>query len=379
MRLRNLESRVFFGLVLLITALFLWMVRGFLFPVFWAAVFAVLFRPFFLRTADLLRGRRSAAAFLCYTGRGGRGRGSHGHCWSVRWRSRRWALYTGLTTGAISLQAPIALAERSLPRAVDVLARYGIGIEQVRTSMEGAAIAATQYIGGQALAIGQNALSVTIHFGLMLYFLFFFFRDGERIVAGIIRALPMGDAREARLLARFAAVSRATVKGTLLVAAAQGALGGILFAIVGIQGAVFWGVVMGVLSLLPAIGAALVWVPAAVILLATGAVWQAVVVVIGGTFVIGLVDNLLRPILVGREAQMPDYLGAAHHARRHHHVRHRRLRGGPRGRGALPGDVGDVRRGIRAARQLRPARRTRPPSPAPAPASELSVSTAEGG
>jgi predicted PurR-regulated permease PerM len=307
MRLRNLESRVFFGLVLLITALFLWMVRGFLFPVFWAAVFAVLFRPLFLRTVHLLRGRRGAAAFLSTLA-----------VVAVvvvptallvgALAQQALALYTGLTTGAISLQAPIAFVERSLPRAVDVLARYGIGIEQVRTSMEGAAIAATQFVGGQALALGQNALVVAIHFGLMLYFLFFFFRDGERIVAGIIRALPMGDAREARLLARFAAVARATVKGTLLVAAAQGVLGGILFALVGIQGAVFWGVVMGVLSLLPAIGAALVWAPAAVILLATGAVWQAIVVVVGGTFVIGLVDNLLRPILVGREAQMPDYL-----------------------------------------------------------------------
>jgi predicted PurR-regulated permease PerM len=307
MRLRNLESRVFFGLVLLITALFLWMVRGFLFPVFWAAVFAVLFRPFFLRTADLLRGRRSAAALLSTlavvvvvvvpTG-----------LLIGALAQQALGLYTGLTTGAISLQAPIAFAERSLPRVVDALARYGIGIEQVRTSMETSAIAATQFIGGQALAIGQNALSVAIHFGLMLYFLFFFFRDGERIVAGIIRALPLGDAREARLLARFAAVARATVKGTLLVAAAQGALGGILFALVGIQGAVFWGVVMGVLSLLPAIGAALVWAPAALILLATGAVWEGIIVIVGGTFVIGLVDNLLRPILVGREAQMPDYL-----------------------------------------------------------------------
>jgi energy-coupling factor transporter ATP-binding protein EcfA2 len=98
------------------------------------------------------------------------------------------------------------------------------------------------------------------------------------------------------------------VKGTIVVAAVQGAIGGVLFALLGIQAAVFWGVAMGVLSLLPAVGAALVWVPAAVVLLATGAFWKAMALIAGGTLAIGLVDNVLRPILIGRETRMPDYL-----------------------------------------------------------------------
>jgi predicted PurR-regulated permease PerM len=307
MNTRRFEGRTFVALVLVTTAAFLWMVRGFLAPVFWAAVLAVLFQPAYRRSLELTRGRAAAASTLSLllvvlvvlipTGL----------LLAAVAQQALW-LYNGILSGDISLQAPLEFLERTLPAATEILARAGLSIEQLRASLEGSAVIATQFVAARALTIGQNALRTAVMFVLMLYFLFFFFRDGERIVAGIARALPMGDDRERRLLRKFAEVSRATVKGTLIVAAVQGALGGIMFAIVGIQAAIFWAVVMGILSLLPAVGAALVWIPAAIILIATGAVWQAVVVIIGGTLVIGVVDNLLRPILVGRAAEMPDYL-----------------------------------------------------------------------
>jgi predicted PurR-regulated permease PerM len=307
MRMRTFESRVFLGLVLVVTAVFLWMVRGFLMPVFWAAVFAVLFQPLYRRTLRTVRGREAAAAgvmtllvvfsvvipaALLFT--------------AVA-QQALW-LYNRVATGDINMNAPAELAERWLPALTTTLGRYGVDMDQLRTSLENSAALGAQFIASRALTLGQNALTTAVMFALMLYLLFFFFRDGERMVAGLVRALPMGDERERRLLRKFAEVSRATVKGTLIVGAVQGALGGIMFALVGIQAAVFWGVVMGVLSLLPAVGAALVWIPAAIILIATGAVWQAVVVIVGGSLVIGLVDNLLRPILVGRATEMPDYL-----------------------------------------------------------------------
>jgi predicted PurR-regulated permease PerM len=307
MNTRRFEGRTFVALVLVTTAAFLWMVRGFLAPVFWAAVLAVLFQPAYRRSLELARGRAAAASTLSLllvvlvvlipTGL----------LLAAVAQQALW-LYNGILSGDISLQAPLEFLERTLPAATEILARAGMSIEQLRASLEGSAVIATQFVAARALTIGQNALRTAVMFVLMLYFLFFFFRDGERIVAGIVRALPMGDDRERRLLRKFAEVSRATVKGTLIVAAVQGALGGIMFAIVGIQAAIFWAVVMGILSLLPAVGAALVWIPAAIILIATGAIWQAVVVIIGGTLVIGVVDNLLRPILVGRAAEMPDYL-----------------------------------------------------------------------
>lgn len=307
MRLVNLESRVFVGLVIVTTVLFLWVVRGFLMPVFWATVFAVLFQPVVRRYNDAMPRWPGFAAFLAtltvvvvvlvpfsllVTAVARQG----------------IALYQRFAAGEIDLNRPVEFLERQIPVISGLLDRYGIDIDRVRASIESAAVTTGQYIGSQALAIGQDTLTVAVKFALMLYFLFFFLRDGPRITDAIVQAVPMGDARERRLLDKFAEVSRATVKGTLVVATVQGTLGGIMFAIVGIQAAVFWGVVMGVLSLLPAVGAFLVWMPAAILFAISGVWWKALFLVVGGTLVVGLVDNLLRPILVGRETKMPDYL-----------------------------------------------------------------------
>ncbi len=103
-------------------------------------------------------------------------------------------------------------------------------------------------------------------------------------------------------------MSRATIKGTLVVGLVQGAIGGIAFAVLGISAPVLWGVVMALLSILPAVGTALVWLPAAIFLIVNGQIVGGVALILIGVFVIGLIDNLLRPILVGRDTRMPDYL-----------------------------------------------------------------------
>jgi predicted PurR-regulated permease PerM len=173
---------------------------------------------------------------------------------------------------------------------------------------QSAAVAASRYIAQSALSIGQGTLRSAVFFFLMLYLLFFFLRDGPRMLESLVRALPLGDQRERLLLARFAEVSRATIKGTLVVGIVQGAIGGIAFALLGIGAPVLWGVIMALLSIIPAVGPALVWIPAAVMLIVGGDYVGAGVLIAIGVFVIGLVDNLLRPILVGRDTQMPDYL-----------------------------------------------------------------------
>ena len=145
-------------------------------------------------------------------------------------------------------------------------------------------------------------------FFIMLYLLFFALRDGETMLSKAMWALPLGDQRERDLFGKFAEVGRATIKGTLVVGGVQGILGGIMFAILGIQGAVFWGVVMIFLSILPAVGATLVWLPAAIFLMLGGALGKGVILLVYGFLVIGLADNILRPILVGRDTKMPDWL-----------------------------------------------------------------------
>lgn len=307
MRLKNLESRAFLALVILTTITFFWLVRAFLLPVFWAAVLAILFRPVSKRWEELLPGKPSLVAFLTTVtvtlvvlipvG-----------LLSAAVAQQAIALYQRIAAGNVDLQAPIDYVERQLPLISGMLNDYGVDTTNLRTSIETAAMSLSQYIATQALALGQNALVVTALFAMMLYFLFFFVRDGQAIVEGMVRALPLGDVRERRLFSKFAEVARATIKGTLVVATVQGALGGVMFAIVGIEGATFWAVVMGVLSLLPAVGAFLVWGPAAIYFIVTGVYWKAIFLIIVGSLVIGLIDNLLRPILVGRETKMPDYL-----------------------------------------------------------------------
>lgn len=306
-RLRQLESRIFLALVLATTIAFVWMIRSFLLPVFWAAVFAILFQRQFRFFTRLSGGRRSVGAVLSTL--------------SVVFlvvlpfalllavlARQALLLYQRIASGEINVQAPMEFIERNLPAVARFLETYGVSLAEARAGIQEASVGATQFIAGRALAFGQNALTITVLFGLMLYLLFFFFRDGDRILQGIANVLPLGGDRKRRLLTKFADVARATVKGNLIVAATQGALGALLFWIVGIETAVFWGVVMAILSLLPAVGAGLVWLPAALILFYGAQVWQGLVVVAGGVFVIGLVDNLLRPILVGRDVKMPDYL-----------------------------------------------------------------------
>ena len=142
----------------------------------------------------------------------------------------------------------------------------------------------------------------------MLYVLFFFLRDGQALVRRLRDAVPLDADVKRSLATKFATVIRATVKGNIVVAMVQGALGGLIFWLLGLHAPVLWGVLMVFLSLLPAVGAAVVWFPVAVYLLVSGEVWQGGVLMAYGVLVIGLVDNLLRPMLVGKDTRMPDYL-----------------------------------------------------------------------
>jgi len=110
------------------------------------------------------------------------------------------------------------------------------------------------------------------------------------------------------MLEKFVSVTRATLKGTILIGIAQGVLGGLAFWAVGLDGAVFWGTVMTVLSIIPGVGGAIIWVPAAIILISTGEVWRALALVAFCGLVVGSVDNLLRPRLVGKDIKMHELL-----------------------------------------------------------------------
>jgi predicted PurR-regulated permease PerM len=124
----------------------------------------------------------------------------------------------------------------------------------------------------------------------------------------MVRALPLGDTRERMLFALFAEVTRATIKGNIVIAIIQGSIGGITLSALGVHAAILWGVLMAFASLIPAVGSALVWVPIALYLVAIGNTTSALILTGIGAGVIGMLDNVLRPILVGRDTKLPDYL-----------------------------------------------------------------------
>ena len=212
----------------------------------------------------------------------------------------------GLPAGAV-FASGLALREH-VPQLLAFMESTGLDPARLQSQLSSSAVQLSQLIASRALAIGQDTLRITVYFFLMLYLLFFFLRDGQRMLDAATHALPLGDERERLLLRRFAEVSRATLKGTLVVAVVQGTIGGLAFSVLGIGSAVLWGVAMAVLSILPVVGSALIWFPAAVVLILGDRLIAGIGLIIVGALVMGVVDNLLRPVLVGRDTRMPDYL-----------------------------------------------------------------------
>lgn len=163
-------------------------------------------------------------------------------------------------------------------------------------------------IARQAVAFGGGVFGFVLAFGVGLYVTYFLLRDGKRVGEIVTAALPLERSVADRLVDKFLGIVRATIKGSVVVGLVQGALGAITFWIVGMPSIVLFGVLMAIFSLLPALGPALVWAPVAIYLLATGAIWEGVLVIISGVAVIGMADNLLRPILVGRDTGIPDWI-----------------------------------------------------------------------
>ncbi len=290
-----------------ITAAFFGMIRPFLMAIFWAALLALVFqRPYRLLRLRL-RGRSNLAASL-----------------StllivlivvlpvslivLALVNQSVEVYQKIQSGEWDLAKVVDFIQRELPHLEELLEDAGFPPERLRESLSSFAVTATGAIADRLLLYTQNAIAFTAQFFLMLYVLFFFLRDGRKMMRDIINVLPFGNAWERMLINRFSSVARATLKGTLIVAVVQGTIGGLMFALLGIDGALFWGVVMTLLSLLPVGGSGLVWAPTAVILAVQGLWGKAVALLIVGALGIGLIDNLLRPILVGRDTKMPDYL-----------------------------------------------------------------------
>jgi predicted PurR-regulated permease PerM len=305
----NLRTAFVLLLVVAVTVLFLAVTWPFFKPLLLGALLAGLFHPLYRWITRLLGGRPSLGAALTLL----------------------VLLVLGL--GPVSaflgivLQQALTMSDQAIPwlnrhlgaattfdvhewveQKFPALANYVPSQEQLLQQVGTAAKAAGTFLVGFASRMTATTAAFLLNLFVMLYAMFFFFRDGHKILERIFYYTPLNDEDETRMLTQFASITRATIKGTLVIGVIQGALAGIAFRVAGIEGAAFWGTIMTILSIIPGIGAALVWVPAAIILFITGQHLTALLLAAWCAAVVGTVDNFLRPVLVGRDAKMPDLL-----------------------------------------------------------------------
>ena len=308
----NLPPRPENRVVLLLVAVSLalgWILLPFFGTIMWGAILALLFAPLYRRLLPRLGLRRTPAALLTLlvvliivilplvlvTAALAR---------------EAALLYQRVQTGELNPGLYFHGVFDALPHWVTALLdRFGLfDFDTVQRRLAAGVAQGSKFFASHALGIGQNAFEFIASLVIALYLAFFLIRDGEAVGRALRRAIPLAPAHKRDLVGKFTTVIRATVKGNLLVAAIQGALGGVAFWFLGVGGALLWGVLMAFLSLVPAVGAGLVWLPVALYFLVTGALWQGVALIAWGVLAIGLIDNLLRPLLVGKDTGMPDYV-----------------------------------------------------------------------
>jgi predicted PurR-regulated permease PerM len=302
-------DRAFLILLIAVSLAFAWILWPFYGAILWAIVFATVFTPAHRRLLSSMRHWPNLAALvtvllivtvvllpLMLT--------------AMSVVQEATSLYEKIERGEVDFGRSLAQLLQALPAwATDLLARIGINdIGDVQSRLSAALKEGSQFLASQAVAIGQGTAHFFVSFFLMLYLLFFFLRDGGELSQRLKEAIPLRSEQKKALFSKFTNVIRAMFKGTMLVAALQGVLGGLIFWFLDVPAPALWGVVMAFLSLLPAIGTASVWFPVALYLLAIGAVWQGIVLIAYGALVIGLVDNLLRPFLIGMDTKLPDYV-----------------------------------------------------------------------
>jgi predicted PurR-regulated permease PerM len=298
----RIQNTFFFGLLAIVTVVFVWLIKDFLMPVFWAIVLGIVFYPVHLKWLKILRYKSLASLVTLFT-------------ILIIVFVPLWIIGGLVVDESVRVYNQfsgfdIASSQTSLIERTAVVLGYieplNISESHIKEKLVVFAQATTSWLAGQAVVIGQATLSIVVSFFVMLYLLFFILKDGPSISARIKRVLPLGEDREQALITNVANITRSIFKGTLIIALIQGTIGGILFWIAGIEGALLWGVVMTLLSIIPAIGPGVVWFPAGIILLLTGSVWEGALILAGGIFLVSVIDNVLRPLLVGRGARIPD-------------------------------------------------------------------------
>jgi len=291
----------FFIIMGLVTVLFLYLLKPFFFPIFWAAVIAGIFRPLYRRINGRLNRPSLSTAILFLI---------------IVLIIFLPALIIGTLVFRESLQLYETLKpdaqniDRNFRHIIDALADNPFAdlfrinraflVEKTAEVVGGI----TNYIFVHLKELTQNTIGLIVKMAIMLYTLFFFIRDGEKFLRMAMRLSNLGMGRESFLYERFIVTARSTLKVTLIIGGIQGILGGLIFIATNVEGALIWGLLMILTAIIPVLGCSIIWAPAGVLMLLTGHIWEGVLILAAGVLVISTVDNLLRPILIGKDVEM---------------------------------------------------------------------------
>jgi len=311
-RLRKLKaekfSRYFLLLALIgIMVVFFNMVKIFLVPVMLAAVFTALFYPFFKRLLKIFRNNRGLSSLVC--------------CLVLL---LGLLVPTYVVIDLVSREA-IDFSDTAEHKVRDIIEKGDQGplgkikefgwFQQIswsevdwQSSVQSGAKTMANILTTVINKTSRGTIQLVTSLFITLFTMFYFFRDGDQLVQRLKYLSPLDEIYEEALIFRFVSVSKATIRGTLLIGLMQGILGGFTLWIFGVSSAVLWGVVMVILSIIPLVGAWLVLYPAGIIQIITGNIWQGLAIILISVFVIGNIDNILRPRLVGRDAGMHDLM-----------------------------------------------------------------------
>lgn len=304
-----LANKAFVLMLVAVSLLFGWILWPFFGALLWGVVLAIVFAPFHRRVLARLREWPSLAALttlavivlsvllpLAFL--------------SASLVREGAGFYERMQSGELDFGRYFEQVMQALPPWVtERMNQLGWGnVAALKQKLSTAVSQGTSLIAAQALSIGQNTFEFVIHFFITIYLVFFLLRDGAHLAVRINAAVPLDEHDKRELRRKFTTVIRAAVKGNVVVAIVQGTLGGLAFWFLGVNGALLWAVIMAFLSLLPAVGGALVWLPVALYFLLNGEYGKGAGLIAYGVLVIGMVDNVLRPILVGKDTKMPDYV-----------------------------------------------------------------------
>ncbi len=301
----SFQNVIFFAFLTIVTVFLGYLLKPFFFAIFWAVLIAAIFAPLNRRlTLRFKRPNLSAGLTLASV--------------LVAMILPLGLLVSLLVAEAIDIYASVhASTDDWVAKIQDIVASLGSHPLLAELQINEAFIAeksievlkaGSDFLVRNLTALTSNTVVFLLQFAVMLYCLYYFLRDSDRLVDIFTRYLPVDRRHTILFISEFLTTAKATLKFTFVIGGLQGFLGGLIFYIVGIERALVWGVLMLGLSVVPAVGCSLIWAPAGVILLVSGHIWQGLTVLIFGAVVISSVDTLLRPVLLGRDIRMHSLL-----------------------------------------------------------------------